>query len=303
MSPACDNCYAENRNQRFRKGENWGAGAERRMFCDAYYTRPAKWQLRAQAFFEAHGRRRTVFPSLCDPFDNAVPNNWRDIHLWQIIRDTPDLIWMLLTKRPQNIAKMKPDFWDEIKDHVWLGATCEDQKRADINIPHLLEHDADVRFISIEPMLGSIDLNFPKAAHTTNYPDGLSMWDQSMQDEWFHERARAAYIARTLTVEWVIAGGESGPNARPSHPDWFISIWDQCAKATVPFLFKQWGEWKPFTHEDDCQTQFIWPNGSSQGGTMHQHGGPGCQMARVGKKKAGRLLDGVEHNGFPKVGA
>jgi protein gp37 len=125
--------------------------------------------------------------------------------------------------------------------HVWLGVSVEDQKRADERIPDLLHTPAAVRFISAEPLLGSIDLQGAVPA-----------------------------------LDWVIVGGESGPGARPMHPDWARSIRDQCGAAGVPFFFKQWGEHAP--------------NGSGR-----------YSMIKVGKRRAGRILDGREHNAMPEV--
>lgn len=249
ISPACDHCYAEALMDTRHGRVKWGG--ERSRTSESNWQQPRRWKRQAAAFLAEHGRRRRVFcSSLADVFDNQVPPEWRD-DLWALIRDTPDLDWLLLTKRPQNIEKMKPEFWDEVKGHVWLGTTVEDQKRAAQNIPHLLEHDAAVRFVSCEPLLGPIAI--------TNYLRDLP-------------------IERRRRLDWVIAGGESGHNARPSHPDWFRSLRDQCATASVPFLFKQWGEFAPH------------PSPMADGAVY-----------RVGKKRAGRLLDGVEHNGFPEV--
>jgi len=206
VSPACDHCYAEARNKRFGGGTapNWGPRAPRRRTSPANWRKPITWQRQAKAFHQAHGRKRRVFcASLADVFDNQVPPEWRD-DLWDLILKTPDLIWMLLTKRPQNIEAMKPDFWDEIKDHVWLGATCEDQKRANENIPHLLKHDAAALFVSAEPLLGPVDIS--------------------------------AYCSQ---VDWIIAGSESGPNARPCNVDWVRTLKNQCVAADTAFFWKQ----------------------------------------------------------------
>ena len=242
VSPACDNCYAEARNSRFGGGTapNWGPHAPRRRTSITNWRKPIQWQRQAKEFHAAHGRRRRVFcASLADVFDNAVDPSWR-MDLWQLIELTPDLNWMLLTKRPQNIGKMlpPPPIWDEMRDHVWLGATCEDAERMWQNIYHIIGHGAAHTFISYEPALGPLN--------------GL----------WKHLDLRGGGI------DWVIAGGESGPNARPSNVGWFISVRDACQWAGVPFLFKQRGE--------------------------HDEAGK-----RVGRNRAGRLLDGVEHNGFP----
>jgi protein gp37 len=258
ISPACDHCYAaELMDTRYGRVK-WGGPRSRTS--DSNWQQPRRWQRQADSFFDRFGRRRRVFcASLADVFDNQVPDAWRE-DLWALIRDTPDLDWQLLTKRPMNIAGMLPAFWDEVKGHVWLGATVEDQRRVALNVPHLLDHDSAVRFISAEPLLGQLGLD--------NY-------------------LRALPIDGRRRLDWVIAGGESGPKARPSHPDWFRSLRDQCAGADVPFLLKQWGEWVSVSE--------------AEGHGPHHHFADGATVRRIGKKLAGRTLDGVEHNGFPEV--
>lgn len=286
VSPACDHCYAEDMmDTRYGRvqwgGPGKGAGTRARTSA-AYWRKPLQWQKQAPQFYDQHGRHRRVFcASLADVFDNEVPVQWR-VDLWNLIRETPHLIWMLLTKRPQNIEGMLPRFWDEISNSVWLGTTAEDQARADRNIPHLLKHDCAVRFVSCEPLLGPIDL-----------------WP------WLNEAHR---------LDWIIAGGESGPNARPSHPDWFRSMRDQAADDGVPFFFKQWGEWVgdngPLECGDDAildgPVRCAWYDGDTWHYFKHlfdtpeNHSFVGEPVYRLGKHRAGRLLDGVTHDEFPK---
>lgn len=232
ISPACDHCYAADLDKR-TGGNHWG-NVPRRRTSETNWNEPRRWQKKAGEFYAAHGRRRRVFcASMADVFDNQVPTEWRG-DLWSLIRDTPDLNWLLLTKRPQNIASMLPTFWDDVKAHIWLGTTVEDQKRADQNIPALIQHDSAVRFLSCEPMVSGINIT--------------------------------PWLPR---LDWVIAGGESGPKARVADPAWFRSLRDQSAGANVPFLFKQWGNWdENMRHVRD-------------------------------KKQAGRVLDGVTHDGYP----
>lgn len=240
ISPACDHCYAADLDKR-TGGNHWG-NVPRRRTSEKNWNEPRRWQHRAGDFMRQHGRKRRVFcASMADVFDNQIDTAWRD-DLWALIRECPDLDWLLLTKRPQNIEGMLPSYWDEVKASIWLGTTVEDQKRANQNIPHLLKHDSAVRFLSCEPMVGAIDL---VTAHKLSIGNGK--------------------------VEWVIAGGESGPHARVADPAWFRQLRDQCAEAGVPFLFKQWGNW-------DENMQHV-----------------------RNKKDAGRALDGVTHDGYPKA--
>jgi protein gp37 len=257
ISPACDHCYAADLDKR-TGGNHWGNVARRRTSAKNW-NEPRRWQKAAPAFFAEHGRKRRVFcASMADVFDNQVDTAWRD-DLWALIRECPDLNWLLLTKRPQNIEKMLPAFWDEVKGSIWLGTTVEDQLRADQNIPHLLKHDSAVRFLSCEPMVGEIDLRnvAPRNGYATNTLDGY------IHDFGIPDRGTAH------KVDWVIAGGESGPHARVADPDWFRTLRNQCEMSGVPFLFKQWGNW----------TQDM------------QH------VAH--KKDAGRALDGLTHDGYP----
>lgn len=299
ISPACDHCYAEGWAKRSGQVE-WG-NHDRRRTSVQNWNLPLRWQREAAAFEREYGRRRRVFcASLADVFDNQVPAEWRH-DLWSLIERCWGMDWLLLTKRPQNIEKMLPDAptWENIRRHVWLGTTVEDQDR-DRNILHLLRHDAAVRFVSYEPALGPLDLS----------------WAMSHRIELagrYLERGMFAPGLETIrTLNWVIAGGESGPQARPSHPDWFRSLRDQCAAAGVPFLFKQWGEYHPAEAHDpeEMGCEATTPAAIHRSGEreFRPHAAAGLigagvegwkGMCRVGKKRAGRLLDRVEHNGFP----
>jgi len=221
ISPACDNCYAADWSKRYN-GPEWGNHPRRRTKT---WGQPVKWNKQADSWEAEHGRPRFVFcASLADVFDNQVPTEWRN-DLWRLIKQCDRLVWLLLTKRPQNIAKMLPDDWGNGYPNVWLGTTVENQEIYDRNLPHLLSVPATKRFLSIEPIVGPIWMN------RTN-----------------------------PKIDWVIAGGESGPSARPADPEWYRDLRDQSASEGIAFHFKQWGEY------DETQT-------------------------RVGKKKAGRLLD------------
>lgn len=312
ISPACDHCYAEALMDTRHHRVEWGGARSRTS--PANWQQPRRWQRQAPAFAQEHGRRRRVFcASLADVFDNQVPDEWR-ADLWALIRETPDLDWLLLTKRPQNIGKMLPAFWDEVKGHVWLGTTVEDQKHADLNIPHLLQHDAAVRFVSCEPLLGPVDLVSVGAIAPPHWPfftpeaelcrDPLCGRSGPHYPREFNCRWGLEPKGR-LGLNWVIAGGESGPKARPSHPDWYRSLRDQCAKAEVPFLFKQWGEWAPpdvMTIDGDAQMRTH--RRIAQGELSLMHVFPDdLNAGKIGKKAAGRQLDSAEHNGFPEVRA
>jgi protein gp37 len=222
-------------------------------------------------------RPRVFCASLADWLDDEVPIEWL-VDLLSLIHATEGLDWLLLTKRPENWKERIEAAADTLRGNdskwplmcllnwwiegnaprnVWIGTTVEDQERADIRIPDLLEIPAKVRFLSCEPLLGPLNLepafSFIREVHHKDTP-----------------------------IHWVICGGESGLNARPMLPNWARSLRDQCAAAGVSFLFKQWGEWLPA-----CQSDI--PTATN----------PNHISLRVGKKEAGRTLDGREHNDFP----
>lgn len=288
VSPACDHCYAESWAK--RSGTvRWGAGESRRRTTEANWRLPLKWNAQAQR----EGRRFRVFcASLADVFDNEAPAEWRAA-LFALIAGTPNLDWLLLTKRIGNVAKMieAPGMQKcGLPPNVWLGATVVTQDEVDRDVPKLLAVPARVRFLSIEPMLGDIRLG-----------------------SWLQRSPSAAFDAGKVTpdmpawtrigstaIDWVICGGESGPHARPMDPDWARRLRDQCAAAGVPFLFKQWGEWLPaeLPSDDECYAD----DGSDRAleGRIRVQRIDGYQdMARIGKKAAGRLLDGRTHDEFP----
>lgn len=290
VSPGCDHCYAETRNARYGGGTapNWGPKAPRRKTSRANWRKPVKWNAAAA---EA-GEQRLVFcASLADVFDNAVPQEWRE-ELWALIRATPNLTWQLLTKRQQNIEKMLPADWGDGYPNVWLGTTVENQESADQRIPVLLAVPAVLRFLSCEPLLGPLDVYGGDAdPRLGGVVAGRGL---SLTQYW-----EADGSGPFPGIDWVICGGESGPGARPMHPDWARSLRDQCAAAGVPFFFKQWGDWHPFGEVlPDGTTNLI--SKGKRSGEWHEWTG-GAASVRVGKKKAGSLLDGVEHKALPEI--
>jgi len=198
VAPGCDNCYAAALDKR-TGGNNWGTIP--RTMSDENWRKPVRWQKKA----ESTGVRRKVFcGSMCDWCDNNALESERE-RLWQLIRDTPDLDWQLLTKRAPNIKKYLPVDWLGGYQNVWLGVTVENKKHGLRRLDVLRDIPARVRFLSIEPLiehLGDLDLS---------------------------------------GIHWVIVGGESGNQARPMDPVWVDSIQKQCKEQNVPFFFKQWG--------------------------------------------------------------
>lgn len=365
VSPACDNCYAAVATPSRTLAVEWGAGKPRHRTSAANWALPIRWN--AQLFYAcsacewrgqateckcvphpddqmpcagcprcgstvlAKARRRVFCASLADWLDSEVPAEWL-ADLLSLIATTPNLDWLLLTKRignwcariQQSVACFEhriasgrgnnagyamANNWllSEAPPNILLGATICNQTEADRDVPKLLRVPTAVCFLSIEPMLGPIDVyGGDPDPRLGGVVAGLGL---SLEPYW--EAGDPPGSPPRPHVDWIIAGGESGSNARPSHPDWFRSLRDQCAAADVPFLFKQWGEWRPPIEGEDYNTA----NGRSQrvpafivapSGTVHcfENGEwtrCGEVMLRVGKKAAGRTLDGKTHNEFPEV--
>lgn len=231
VGPGCDGCYAEAWAK--RSGTvRWGSGEPRRRTTPANWRLPVKWNAQAAA----EGRRFRVFcSSLADVFDNEVPVEWR-VDLFRLIAATPHLDWLLLTKRIGNAWPMMLEVakrcggGEQPMANVWLGATVVNQAEADRDVPKLLAVPARVRFLSIEPMLGPINL------YRVALAEGLDLCALRGLER-PHETA--AYRTPLGRIDWVICGGESGPKARPMHPDWARSLKQQCQAAGVPFFMKQ----------------------------------------------------------------
>lgn len=287
VSPGCVHCYAETMmDQRYGKVE-WGKGKARMRTSVANWRKPIAWNKQAAA---AGTRYRVFCSSLADVFDPEVDQAWRD-DLWKLIDQTPSLDWLLLTKRPEQIARMMPVRWgcdakqgifDDttlMPANVWIGTSVEDQRRADERIPHLLKVPAKVRFLSCEPLLGPLDLT-----------------GKTIQDIWIDPEYASldSELGRVVEedgwpIHWVIVGGESGHGARPMHPDWARGLRDQCQAAGVAYHFKQWGEYTPYYEQVVPETGDLRLAEYTKG------------MKRVGKHAAGRLLDGRTWDELPTI--
>ena len=197
VSPGCDNCYAKFLMETLWKKVKWGRGKPRVRTTADYWKQPLRWNRHAAA----EGIRTKVFcASLGDVFDPEVPKQWRD-DLFALIRDTPNLDWQLLTKRPGEAVKYSTNHpWP---GNAWIGTSIEDQKRAS-RAQIITRIPAPVRFLSVEPLLGPVQLDL-------------------------------------RGIDWVIVGGESGHRYRPMAREWAISVRDQCRAANVAFWFKQVG--------------------------------------------------------------
>lgn len=206
VSPGCDHCYAESLSKRYGWVE-WGPHGERKRTSAANWRKPIQWDKAAKG---AARRPRVFCASLADVFDNQVDPSWR-VDLFDLIGNTENLDWLLLTKRPENIVKMLPTNWN-VADYpnVWIGTTCEDQAAYDRRWPILDDVPAMVRFISYEPAIGPLRLH-----NGPQQPD------------------------------WLICGGESGHGARMMDPNWAGAIKHDCEAAGVSFFMKQMTGKKP----------------------------------------------------------
>lgn len=221
VSPGCDHCYAEAWSKRSGHVQ-WGNHPRKRT-TEHYWKGPRIWQSRAAEFAARCGRRQRVFcASLADVFDNQADPSWRS-DLFELIRATPSLDWLLLTKRPQNIRKMLPRDWGEGYVNVWLGFTAEDQARYRQRWRHLAAIPCVLRFVSYEPAIGPLRL-----------PDGVQ-------------------------PDWLIVGGESGYGARPMEPQWVRDIIADCENRGVAPFFKQWGSYSnhPMIVEDGLVLEHV----------------------------------------------
>jgi protein gp37 len=318
VAAGCEHCYAEALTKRTGLVK-WGPSGTREVTSERYWLQPLKWNREA----EVAGERRRVFcASLADVFEDwtqpiAVGDGYLELddvrrELFALIDDTPQLDWLLLTKRPENIRRMMVEhclqkvpghvrqnegdgYKIRRRENVWLGTSIAEQQDADRNIPELLKcRDlASVLFLSCEPLLGPVDLT-PWLVCACK-PTG-----------------ECCDLCLTGGPQWVIVGGESGPGARPMHPAWAWNLRNQCNAAEVPFFFKQWGEWLPLdsyrfeVHGSDFDrhpTAMMLPNGLRDDEVTRE----ACfaaqslptSFARVGKKAAGRELDGRTWDELP----
>jgi protein gp37 len=316
VADGCTHCYAESFANRYGKAK-WGPIGTRVKTSEANWRKPVKWNREAEAASE---RRRVFCASLADVFEDwdgpilhssgereprtlAVKESeveWYTIDLlrrdlFKLIDATPWLDWLLLTKRPENIRRMWPIKYDQseakaicstpegyahpyYRGNVWLLTSIATQADAYKNVPELLKcrELVPVLGLSAEPLLGALNIKqfFFRCTGCGSEPCECN----------------------GLTIDWIIVGGESGPHARPMHPDWAHSIRDQCSAAGVPFFFKQWGEWAPL--EVCAEPAAKWtPCGVDK---THLFDDREC-VFRIGKKAAGRMLDGKLHDEYPQV--
>lgn len=346
VSPGCTNCYAMRLAGTRLKHHPSRVGLTRDTKAGPVWTgevrfnrewldQPLHWKKPRMIFVAAHG----------DLFAEGVTDEQLD-QIFAVMALCPQHIFQVLTKRPERMReyltdddKMQQLAWTALEiaqtyqgtstqqlvipnredddphfspwplRNVWLGVSVEDQPRADKRIPVLLDTPAAIRWVSAEPILGDLDLRkFMWPVHP-RWPGKYQSPDEAKAagaEVTYHRQALVWAHARF--IDWVVAGGESGPDARPMHPHWAYMLRDQCAAAGVPFLFKQWGNWIVASHDNGHFDSSMAANDAVWLDVDGRQAKPSCDgmaepigMFRVTKSRAGRLLNGVEHNGFPPL--
>lgn len=283
VSSGCKHCYAERDWARLVHLPAYAGRSFTDVACHPdRLSQPLRWQ-----------KPRMIFVnSMSDLFHESIPDEFIERVLTTTIH-AQQHIFQILTKRPERMRDVMQRWTDmngRAQRNLWLGVSVENQEAADERIPLLIKTPAAVRWISAEPLLGAIDLTnceHPNYSIRADYLRGID--------------SRTGVDSGT--VDWVVVGGESGVKARPMHPRWARDLRDQCAAAGVPFLFKQHGEW---IHDDDIDNCGLRsPEIADAGQYFNTFDWPheNTESYRVGKKAAGRLLDGVQHDGYPQVSA
>lgn len=286
VSPACAHCYAERMAKRLAGRCGYPADHPFRVTLHPErLEEPLRWRK----------PRRVFVCSMSDLFHEEVPVNFLE-QVWRVMLSAQQHTFLVLTKRPQIMAerirhvfaRIYGDYemaHHHVPSRIWLGVTAEDQQRADERIPLLLQTPAAVRWVSVEPMLGPVDLRPWLMAETAKVRPAL---------------------------DWVVCGGETGAGARPTDPRWIENLRDQCQSRGVPFFLKSWGDWVPWYGDEDagcpcgrgceehCDRVHFWGFSGSGGPRGYEPRGIVCSV-RVGKRRAGRGLDGGAHNEFPEL--
>lgn len=311
VSEGCRNCYAKRMAQRLRGRCGYPEDEPFKVtFHPNQLRQPSRWKK----------PRRVFVCSMGDLFHDDVPERWISA-VFLAMQKAKKHTFLILTKRPERMAEFL-DRWGHCDNdypedrgflsadcsagkplgyghyrregrqrdplsNVWLGVTAENQEQADRRIPILLSIPAAVRFVSVEPMLGPVDIEeyFPKYDYRPMY----GYYREFLRMQRIESDGKPVLI--NPGIDWVICGGESGPGARPMHPDWARCLKDQCQTAGVSFYFKQHGEWR------ECEPPDQWDSARYKITDAHR-----VHFVRLGKKAAGRLLDGREWNEYPEVG-
>lgn len=332
VSAGCKHCYAE-REVETRWSKNPKSIWYGRSFTDVL-CRPEAIAGAGSPLRWKKPRRIFVCPR-ADLFHDDVPDLFI-ADVFGVMAATPQHTYQVLTKRPERAhwllgGKGVLNFVTAVAEcaamyseadaewplkNVHLGVSIENQPTADDRIGELLKTPAAVHWVSAEPLLGEVDLR--PWLHPEGRCNECGEWICIQRESSGCKCGVEPTLNRDGLIDWLVAGGESGPSARPMHPDWARSLRDQCAAAGVPFLFKQWGEWAPRSSCVHTLTNGLaaadidlgatrWPcirltaEGSDGRDIENASTGDDCYMQRVGKKLAGRLLYGVLHDAYPEV--
>lgn len=337
ISPGCQNCYAERMANRLRGRCGYPADEPFRVTLHPdRLEEPLRWRKPSMVFVCSMG----------DLFHEDIPESFISA-VFYVMQVANQHSFLILTKRPARMAEFLdrwvhcdhayPDYAWHIGagsnsgrpygyghyraegkrrpplPNVWLGVTVENQEMADLRIPILLQIPAVVRFVSVEPMLGPVDLTAVRLPDHLQ-PDWAYGMPYGITFDALQPNESHIYDSENH-LDWVICGGETGPHARPVHPDWVRNLRDQCQAAGVPFFFKQWGEWAPVQRNNDSNQVYIRDGltvTAKKFACLDKQGRdvldlPGLwdeddvDMAFVGKKVAGDILDGRQYHEFPEV--
>lgn len=316
VSQGCKHCYAE---------RDWGRLVHLPAYQGRTFTDVACHRERLEQPLRWKRPRKVFVNSMSDLFHPDVPDEFID-RVFAVMAIADQHVFQVLTKRPERMQRYlstlqsraheiaqasmavlngrywtdSDSMWDFVVNridagplpNVWIGVSVEDQKAADERIPLLMQTPAAVRWISAEPLLGAVNLNLAECLNGCGWVTPIEC-NNGKDLACPHCKSvvtrcgsgnRPGGLLGKRQLDWVVVGGESGPNARPMSPDWARGLRDQCAAAGVPFLFKQWGEWLPDSQNPEMSPPY------DLGGAI-----------RVGKKVAGRLLDGQCHDGYPAL--
>lgn len=285
----CTNCYAETWTNRFG-----GDFINRRRFIKSVWNDVPKWDRESAVT----GVRKRIFCMSMGDFFEILPPTHQDFQQMQearsrafdLIESTTSLDWLILTKRIPNVKKMVPRSWlDRWPKHIRLGISVGTQPEADRDIPRLQDINCP-NFLSMEPLLEQVSvLRYLRRMVVMPHE---KLTDRMVDAGWSHHGGQGDHRG----IEWLVCGGESGSEARPSHPDWFRLLRDECAESGTPFHMKQWGEHAPISAGPEAAARACHHTRRKCAG-MSLTGKD--SMFLVGKKAAGHLLDGVEYHQFP----
>ena len=336
-SRGCRDCYSEGMNLRFGNGLKYAAANESRVrfeIAQAELGRILRSRGTAKKDRVFDGPTRVFMCDMIDLWHPLIPDKMID-QVFAAMALKGKITFMILTKRPERmreyLSASQRDFRWRIGDawdgepfrscpdtgptalsgwplpNIQLGVSVEDQATADARIPDLiaLAGMGWTTYVSYEPAIGPVDFSpwmrtVDRRYHAAEGTAAVACGDAHVACTGLGcQTCKSARRIRAVGLDGVICGGETGPGAAPMHPDWARTVRDQCAAAGVPFFFKAWGEWGTWPPSIDCAYPTLWWRQDGREGAWWDDPSSTLRMARVGRQRSGRLLDGVEHNGLP----